>query len=277
MLTVSKPLLVLGFSQVYYRCDRSISSIRSGWRMAVADWNGSNINLLLRGSSLVCLVVVFQVAAARLNLDREAKRRFQHAITGHALVQISHYLPVPLCIAVLSVACAGIWYIRMYQSEVYFQLFVPLLRPHELDSDEGRPKVLPGAFYFLLGTTMSAVLFPMPIARYAVECLSLADPMAAWVGQSISSPKLLPRWTQSSASLAGSTACFATAWCIGYIMLLYWVDDDDDDDDRAPVSIPCLTVAALACCIAEAMPMVNDNLSIPLVTALSVQWARSWM
>ena len=156
------------------------------------------------------LVVAFQIAAARLNLQREAKRRWQHAVTGHALVQISYYLPVPFCIAALVGASAGIWYLRKFQSDAYLKHFGPLLRPHELE--EGH---LPGAFYFLLGTAATVALFPIQTARYAVECLSLADPIAAWAGQSVSSPKLT-----KSASLAGCSACFVTAWCIGYCMLV---------------------------------------------------------
>jgi dolichol kinase len=142
------------------------------------------------------------------------------------------------------------------------------------NNDPSKPKVLPGAFFFLLGTIVAATLFPMPIARYAVECLSLADPIAAWVGQSISSPKLLPN--QSTASVAGSLACFATSWLLGYFMLIQWAERGDDDAPIA-ISIPCVTLSALACCLAEALPIINDNLSIPIVTALAVDMSRSWI
>lgn len=209
---------------------------------------------LLRGASLVILVAAFQVAAARLNLQREAKRRWQHAVTGHALVQISYYLPVPVCFVALVAASAAIWYLRHYQSDTYLQHFGPLLRPHELE-EGGR--CLPGAFYFLLGTALTVALFPVQTARHAVECLSLADPIAAWAGQAISSHKL----TQS-ASLSGCTACFVSAWCIGYVML------------DSSFSLLCITVSAMACCLAEALPIGNDNLTIPIITAFAVELFR---
>jgi dolichol kinase len=206
---------------------------------------------LLRVSSFFLLIVAFQVAVARLNLQREAKRRWQHAVTGHALVQVSYYLPVKFSIAALLMAVAGMWYLRTYQSDTYLQHFGPLLRPHELEDGQ-----LPGAFYFLLGTAVTVALFPIPTARYAVECLALADPVAAWVGQSISSPKLT-----KSASAAGCIACFITAWSIGYVML-------------DPSSRWGITAGALACCLAEALPFGNDNLTIPLITSLAVQLSR---
>lgn len=208
----------------------------------------------LGGVSLIILVSAFQVAAARLNLQREAKRRWQHAVTGHALVQISYYLPVNLCIVALFMAVAGMWYFRTYHSDSFMQYFGALLRPHELEG--GR---LPGAFYFLLGTAATIVVFPIQTARYAVECLSLADPVAAWAGQSIASPKVA-----KSASLAGCVACFVTAWSIGYCML----------DDFSPQGV---AAGALACCFAEALPVGNDNLTIPIITSIVVQLVRSYM
>jgi dolichol kinase len=208
-----------------------------------------------RGVSLIGLVVVFQVAAAKLNLQREAKRRWQHAVTGHALVQISYYLPVPWCVAALLAASSALWFVRTYHSDLYLQNFGPLLRPSEL-----KEHCLPGAFYFLMGAAITAALFPITSARYAVECLSIADPMAAWVGQSIESPKVT-----ASASVIGCIACFLVAWGIGYVML------NDSDTD---VHIFIITAGALVCSFAEALPIGNDNLTIPIATAFAVEIAR---
>lgn len=207
---------------------------------------------LLRVTSFVVLIVAFQVAIARFSLEQEAKRRCQHAITGHALVQISYLLPIHLSVAALVVGAAGIAYMRHFKSDLYIQHFGPLLRPDELE--DGR---LPGAFYFLVGCTLAVSLFPMNTARYAVECLAWADPVAAWAGRSIPSPKF-----HKSASLAGCLACFATAWIIGWIMIR---------DDETTADMRRITLGALACCVAEALPFGNDNLLIPLITAAAVQ------
>lgn len=208
---------------------------------------------LLRVTSFVVVIIAFQVAVARFSLEQEAKRRWQHAVTGHALVQISYFLPTHLSIAALVAGAAGIAYMRHFKSDLYIKAFGPLLRADELE--DGR---LPGAYYFLVGTALAATLFPMDTARYAVECLAWADPFAAWAGRSISSPKL-----HKSASLSGCLACFATAWIIGWIMIKEGVDTAAD--------MRRITLGALACCVAEALPFGNDNLLIPLITAAAVQ------
>jgi dolichol kinase len=221
----------------------------------VIDYDG-----LLRVTSFVVVIVAFQVAIARFSLEQEAKRRWQHAITGHALVQISYVLPIHLSIGALVVGAAGIAYVRHFKSDLYLQNFGPLLRPDELEG--GR---LPGAFYFLVGTALAVTLFPMNTARYAVECLAWADPIAAWAGRSIPSPKF-----HKSASLAGCLACFATAWIIGWIMIQKGDVDDGGRDDETTADMFQITLGALACCVAEALPFGNDNLLIPLITAAAV-------
>jgi dolichol kinase len=218
-------------------------------------------NGLLRVASFVVVIVAFQVAVARFSLEQEAKRRWQHAITGHALVQISYLLPIHLSIAALVAGAAGIFYVRHFKSDLYIHAFGPLLRPDELE--DGR---LPGAFYFLVGTALAATLFPMNTARYSVECLAWADPVAAWAGRSIPSPKF-----HKSASLAGCLACFATAWIIGWIMIKEDADDGSSRYDETAADMRRITLGALACCVVEALPFGNDNLLIPIITAAAVQ------
>lgn len=176
------------------------------------------------------------------------------------MVQLSYMLPRTVCIVLLLVAATGMYVLRFYFYEVFLQAFGPLLRPSE--KQDG---VLPGAFYFLLGTGLSVWIFSsdsnddsgvdMTIPRYAVECLALADPMASWIGSSVRSPKL-----SRSSSLAGCLACFGTAWVVGWLML---------DQDFMTI-----TWGALACTIAEGLlPWGNDNLTIPLLAAFAVDVA----
>jgi dolichol kinase len=213
-------------------------------------------NSLLRVSSFFALVLAFQIAVARLALGKEAKRRWQHALTGHALVQISYFLPLQLSLFALLAGCLAIAYVRLYQADLYVKLFGPLLRPAELPTQDGR-LTLPGAFYFLCGTFLTALVFPLPVARYAVECLALADPVASWVGGSVA-PSAYNRRLHASASVAGCLASFGVAFCLG---MLVW-------DWQWPVAL----VGALVCCAAEANPWMNDNLAIPLATAAAVYW-----
>ena len=143
----------------------------------------------------------------------------------------------------------------MYILQQYFptqfrSTFGTLLRKDELSGEQ-----LPGAFYFLVGTALTVALTKndMNVARYAVECLAIADPMASWIGSTIRSPKL-----NSRSSVAGCLACFVTAWFVGYIMLL-----------KATTRIH--VVGALVCTVAEGIVYGNDNLNIPIFTALVVE------
>ena len=201
---------------------------------------------------LFVLIVGFQVLVSRLALEQEAKRRWQHALTGHILVQASYILPMELGTVGLILGAIGMAYLRFGHPEKFLEAFGPLLRPEELE-----PGTLPGAFYFLVGTAMTTLCFDLRTARYAVECLALADPMAAFCGKSVSSPKL-----NGSSSVAGCLGCFLTAWLVGYIML----------SDATALQI---SLGAMACTLAESLPIGNDNMTIPLFTAAILTWSRS--
>ena len=206
----------------------------------------------VRLAVLFVLIVGFQVLVSRITLETEAKRRWQHALTGHILVQASYILPMKLGTVGLILGAIGLAYLRFGHPEKFVEVFGPLLRREELE-----PGTLPGAFYFLVGTAMTTIFFDLPTARYAVECLALADPMAAFCGKSVSSPKINER-----SSVAGCLGCFSMACAIGYIMLPL-------------ASAFQIFLGALACTVAESTPIGNDNLTIPLFTAAVVTWSRS--
>jgi len=201
---------------------------------------------------LFALIAGFQIVISRISLEQEAKRRWQHALTGHALVQASYILPMEYGIPGLVLGAIGMAYLRFFHPSKFLEAFGPLLRPDELE--EGK---LPGAFYFLIGTALTSMLFDLPTARYAVECLALADPMAAFIGKSLPSPKL-----HSHASVSGCLGCFATACGVGYWMLI----------GATPLQI---FFGAFGCTLAEGLPFGNDNLTIPLVTAAMIKWSSS--
>lgn len=212
--------------------------------------NAAYIQLLL----LIVLMVVFQVLVGRIGLEKEAQRRWQHALTGQALVGCSYVLNVWMCVIGLLVGLFGIAMVKhMYPSQ-YQTLFGPLLRPHEREQ-------LPGAFYFLLGTLLVLFLVPLEIARYAVLCLAYADPAAAWIGRTVPCRKL-----HNGASVGGCLACFVTACLVGCFTL--------SSEDGA-YSINRIVLGAIVCTFAEALPVGNDNLLIPLLTAMAVEWFSS--
>lgn len=230
-----------------------------------------NYLLALQVAGTCIALVGFQLAVARLNLNRETKRRWQHGLTGRALVLVSYVLPLRVAIPALCAGAAGIAYLRWCQPRAFVQHFGPLLRPYEA---RGR-WALPGAFYFLIGTALTAALFPLSTARYAVDCLSVADPVAAWVGQSYPSRKV-----HASASVAGCASCFVTAWAIGALYFLPVLNVHSLQSPALWMVGGRISAGALACTIAEALPLGNDNLQIPLATAAAVhhfpQFLSSW-
>lgn len=216
-------------------------------------------------------VVGFQIAIAHFQINKEAKRRWQHVVTGHSFVLISYLLPLEWCVAALLTGALGIYYLILFHKALFIQAFGPLLREVEKDSLK-----LPGAFFFLLGTALTVWWFPLPTARYAVECLAIADPMASWVGSRIQSPKI-----NASASMAGTLACFVTALCIGLVYLtksgpaeMETTANGDTSSSSLSLVLWRISIGALACCIVEAVPYWDDNLVMPVVTAAAVHYMQ---
>ncbi|KAL3822867.1 hypothetical protein ACHAXA_006231 [Cyclostephanos tholiformis] len=133
-------------------------------------------------------------------------RRVQHACTGLALLAISHVVP-PYPTGLVLLVIATFAFHRSHSRRIndeawdewYLERFGALLREHERGEwDEGDAAIgdsritgrrrrktspaLPGAFYFLLGTTLSCLLFTTVAARTSLLVLSIADPVAGLVG-----------------------------------------------------------------------------------------------
>ena len=222
------------------------------------DEEESISSLALRGGFLLVLVILFQYFVARANVQKETKRRLQHALTGHALVQISYVLPKSVSLILLMIGSIGMYVAKTFFFESFLEAFGGLLRPKESSGE-----VLPGAFYFLVGTAIvvsGLVTNDMGTARYAVECLALADPMASYVGSTIPSPKFTLTKADGetrTSSLSGCMSCFVIALGVGWWML-------------GGENVTTLVAGAVACTIAEGLPFGNDNLNIPVITAFVV-------
>eukprot|EP00980_Cylindrotheca_fusiformis_P020323 scaffold7344_cov145-Cylindrotheca_fusiformis.AAC.21 len=210
----------------------------------------SSIVDALTGHGVIAIlaVVLLLFIIGQLSLDSEDKRRLHHFLTGHLLVLLSYVIPEYLALYILLIAAAVIHILQTYYPAEFRRYFGPILRKLEANGVQ-----LPGAFYFLLGAAAALIVSDnIDTARYAVECLAVADPMASWIGTSVSSARV-----NENSTVAGCAACFASAYVVGYFMLA--------GDPRT------LAIGALACTIAEAVQYGNDNLNIPLVTALAVE------
>lgn len=202
----------------------------------------------------VVAVVILQLVVTKVSdLSKEGRRRVQHATTGQLLIVISYLLPLWICKMALLAGILLLLCVYHFHNSWYKDTFGPLLRHSEQDT-------LPGAFWFLVGTWITATCFDTNIGRYAVLCLSYADPVAAWVGLSLPSPRVV-----GTATVSGCCACFVTALVIGMYMLF--------ESENAVIEIG---MGAFACTIAEGFPMGNDNVLIPIATASAVQFARTY-
>merc|ERR1719491_111436 len=112
------------------------------------------------------------------------RRRIQHAITGLSFYFLSYIIPRSLCTTLLSASTLLLYILNLARSlsptiqSHYLAQFGPLLRNHELI-----PGVLPGAFWFVAGITVTSLLIPdLNVARVGVLCLAFGDPVAASVG-----------------------------------------------------------------------------------------------
>ena len=209
-------------------------------------------------------------------------RRIQHIFTGLLLLLLSHVIPpYPLGFVLLSLATASLYYIHTKRihseewDEWYVQKFGGLLRRHEIGEWEEishgattkkkkrkTPPLLPGAFHFLLGTSLAALFFPADVARTALLVLSLADPMAGIVG----------------ASIAGSAACALTAVLCTYAYVRSPGSIGPALSFRSRAGVGAMTAFAEAVAGRHVLPtkwgegVMDDNLWIPLVVGCSIVW-----
>ena len=155
---------------------------------------------------------------------------------------------------------------------------------------------LPGAFYFLLGTTMSTYTFSISIARTSLLVLSLADPIAGIVGVICRNIGLNISWKMlfrmilrgngerggGGPTVAGSVACGITTILCTYVYIPSYVDNQstissssNNDNSSISLSFNARLWIGIITAITEAisgryLPVIgiriaDDNLWIPLV------------
>lgn len=191
-------------------------------------------------------------------------RRVQHLFTGLLILALT-YTPLssrefrPLTLALL-LACSGLIYylhrLRLRSESVrsfLLKSYAAILRQKEIDG------AVPGAFYFMLGVTGSALAVHICVAleyceeEPAIQCLrlgiiylSVGDPVAAIVGS------ILKRSIASSGkSLNGSTACFLA--CVLASLVI--------SDDFVQILVGSITAT-----LSERFSWPDDNLWMPLTS-----------
>ena len=226
-------------------------------------------------------------------------RRFQHALTGILLLAISYIVPAyPVGFVLLVVATWAFYCVHRMRvhdpawDRWYLESFDDLLRDYERGEWECEKKyvdggtsdsnnqfcklqndhsstykrkrkinpALPGAFYFLLGTSFSTFCFPTAVARASLLVLSIADPLAglvgAWfsdAGWNITWKQLLQRYVgkgknsgreEGGPSMAGSTVCaISTVLCTHVYFKIMPKQKSTGQNRIRPVEYPSFEVS----------------------------------
>lgn len=190
-------------------------------------------------------------------------------IQGVQLVQVTPVLTALLVV----IGSADILRFRIPEfNQLYVRYMGFLMREKEVSQSYN------GVIWYLVGLIAVFLVFPKDISLLAVLLLSWADTAASTVGRRFGkyTPKI------GNKSLAGSLAAFAagifSAWLIYKVYLpLYDYNNLPGDilwkPQESRVSFPLLAVViGIAGAASEAVDFVDDNLTIPVLSASCI-WA----
>lgn len=186
-------------------------------------------------------------------------------------VQINQVTPVLIAMVI---PIASIEVVRLTSSatnKLYIKVVGPLMRESEKNGQ------INGVIWYLVGLIFVFMYFPKDICLLSVYLLSWADLSASTAGRKWGkyTPKLV-----GNKSLAGSIAAFASgvvsAWCTYKYLLpafpqynppgsLMWTPESSN------LGLGGLSIiTGLIGAVAELFPIIDDNLSIPVVGALGL-------
>lgn len=188
---------------------------------------------------------------------RQPWRRLFHAANGTLIAAALVWLPISrttelLVLSGLVVAAFAADWIRLTQrwaNELFFRLFNRLASPREAAG-------VASSTWYILGITAAVAFAPEPAAISGILVMSLADPAASYLGR---------RWGRRpflGGSLEGSVVFVAVALAV-LLPRHSW-----------PVAVPAAFVAMLV--ERKSWPL-DDNLTVPLITALLVGYLELWM
>jgi len=140
------------------------------------------------------------------------------------------------------------WYIRREEKrlENFLGRFESKFRDFTMQFERKGANPFTGALFFYTGCTLAFVFFPFPVASAACAMLSVGDALSTLIGKKFGKRKI------GNKTFEGSLACFLGSLIAG----AFFVN-------------PYLAVAgAVAAALAELVPRVDDNLTIPLASGL---------
>ena len=157
------------------------------------------------------------------------------------LLSLSAFTVIYLCFELIRLRSSMV-------NDCFFKNLGPLLRTEEVSR-------LTGASYILVSSLLLFVFFRQEIALVALSFLIIGDAVSAIVGKYLGRRKFFYR------TYEGSAACLVACLIIVFLFYIAGIN----------ISLPIMLIGAVIAAIAAAMPLrINDNLTIPLLSALAM-------
>jgi len=193
----------------------------------------------------------------RLELRYEVARKAIH-LSSLSIPVIYSYISQELALLLLVPLFSGFFLIDLLKnfytpvSVWYHKTFDSMLRTHELEKTKNH---LNGATYIVMAALLMVLFFPKNIAVAAFSLVAVSDTLAAIIGKSFG------RHRFGQKSIEGSIAFFCSALVVVSVV----------PDLKLSIGIIMAITATLteACIVRIGAFKVDDNLSIPLASAIA--------
>lgn len=188
------------------------------------------------------------------SMSQTLARAMVHVIVGVVCANTVWLLPrttAETFLAAVTVVFLILEFLRL-RNHRWYPYFSGLFNPFVRIKESG---TLSGASYLLLGSLLTALLFPKSIAVLAILFLAFGDPAATLIGTWKGRIKF---WGKS---IEGNVACLSVCLLIGILMTRV----------QAPPSLTVAMFGALAASVLQTLPLkLNDNITIPVGSALAM-------
>ncbi|MBC8196797.1 MAG: hypothetical protein H8E60_02805 [Candidatus Marinimicrobia bacterium] len=182
-----------------------------------------------------------------ISLKNEIQRKLIHFASGIIPILVLFY-GRELILPILSVITILFVLVDFFKSKIYWlkniytYFFKTIIRENEFDN-------LTGASWVLIGNLIVLLIFPENIAIFSMFILSISDSFAAIIGKYSGQTKLMNK------SLQGSIAFFIS----GLLVSIFF----------SSIALSIRVFAVISASVIELIPSrINDNISIPITTAL---------
>jgi diacylglycerol kinase (CTP) len=199
------------------------------------------------------------VNSLKTNDDLHLARKFWHILTGVTALLITYKFNFDSRMAALVSGAIGVTglvgeLLRLNIPRIndfIFSIFGFLFREHE----KRRPS---GLVFYALGVSISFYLYTWNVAIISILILVFADPFASLIGVLFGKRKLF-----KAKSLEGFLACFTISILTTYIYAAF---------NSIELSFINLLLIGLFGALSELLTIIDDNLSIPIVSGALISF-----